>query len=1517
MNKIYTLLRPVMPLVIFALTWFATGQQTASAQCAGTYTINIGACASFLDEVCFEIRNASNTAVFGGAFCPVNTAGTFNYVASGTAPDNGPFTFFIETQGNLNDNCATYSVSCNSSTLVTGSLAAGLTFTSAPFCCAALVGCTNATNGQWPTTTFTPTCTGTPQAITTIAYTSEYSVVAVTSGTAYTFSSSVGTHYITISDATGTTVYATGTGSVTWTASITGNVRFYTHLSSACDGNTATHTRSVSCAPPGCLAATYGQWPGTTFVPTCSGSPEVITAIGWAGEYSVVTVSAGTTYTFTSSVATDYITIGDAGGTTTLASGTGSVTWTATLSGNIRFYTHLSGPPTCGASTASRTRSVSCSPAGCLTAVYGQYPSGTFTPTCNGTAQPITTIGWASEYSVVAVTAATQYTFTSSVATDFITISNDLGTVVLSSGIGSVTWTANITGTVRFYTHLDAACGASTASRTRSVSCFAYNDLCANALPLTCGQTVTGTTVGASNVGNGPLCTTAASTAGSLWYTFTANNQNVTLSMCAGTGYDSKIFVYTGSCGAFTCLIGDDDGCGTLQSTVSFAAINGVTYYVMVAGFGTATGAFTLTATCSELPPPAANDECSTAISLTIPSCGTYSTVGATDSPDAGPQCFDNEFGNSYYTDGDVWFSFVMPPSGWVTLTADNISFFAFVGGTPIAPLGIEIYSGTCTGFGGGAGPFCNQAQTGAGFPSDPACAAAICAADPFCCATQWDGICASSAALEPACANCLTGAGSSNVTEQCEILWDNQADEMLFNGVPGQTYIVRVWDLFSPLEQEAFDLCIEETQPNIQSCNETFTDTGGAAGNYADLERKWYIICGDNVGVDKVKVTFNTFQIEANFDFMTVWDSFGPSATPLAADATGNDWQGTTFEATNPSGCLTFFFESDNIITDIGWEADVRCVCPQVISTPAAYTDFMCDGESPDFAAAEATIGYQNLQGAPADGSAFIIKWFLNAAYTNPAPPNYTIAYSGSGCAPQTTFLYARGTCSTGEFFDAGFMAAIVYPTPEQPTLVLTNQGAVGCSYAFAPPTCAATSFAPAPTNTALGTPAQTVTVTATNGGCTATYQITKPACDDCYVPSTITGSACEGLPADFAAFEAALSTTGFGGVGAVNWYYDAAYTNQVDESAPLNIEVSGCSPINVTLYALGTCATGTVLPAGQINLTFFPAPEPPVIVANNNICTYSYAPAACPGTTFLTPLTNEAPGTPAQTIPVQVQANGCVYSFNVTKPLCEACDLGSEFTLIYEAGTSTSSFFNYGQINLTGSFVAPLFYTWSTQGYVTYGVPTTGSVNVLYADDAVFSVTITDAVGCFTVYTNLPTGINDLSIINSVITSDNGSASGAINLTVVGGTLPYTYSWSGPSGFTAATEDISGLASGWYVVNITSSDGQTAFGWYWVPKQVRGRGKGVESASITAMPNPFSAQTNLMFSVPDATQATITLYGVNGQLTRELFTGNVEGGETVTLPISADDLPAGMYIARLTTATGIVENYKLVISK
>ncbi|MBM3915247.1 MAG: T9SS type A sorting domain-containing protein [Sphingomonadales bacterium] len=108
-----------------------------------------------------------------------------------------------------------------------------------------------------------------------------------------------------------------------------------------------------------CLTAVNGQWPDAAYTPTCSGSVEVITSFGWTGEYSVVNVSSGVTYTFSSSVATDFITISNSTGTTSLATGTSSVAWTSNISGSVRFYTHLSS--SCNSSTTSRSRRVQCS----------------------------------------------------------------------------------------------------------------------------------------------------------------------------------------------------------------------------------------------------------------------------------------------------------------------------------------------------------------------------------------------------------------------------------------------------------------------------------------------------------------------------------------------------------------------------------------------------------------------------------------------------------------------------------------------------------------------------------------------------------------------------------------------------------------------------------------------------------------------------------------------------------------------------------------------------------------------------------------------------------------------------------------------------------------------------------------------------------------------------------------------------------------------------------------------------
>jgi hypothetical protein len=49
---------------------------------------------------------------------------------------------------------------------------------------------------------------------------------------------------------------------------------------------------------------------------------------------------------------------------------------------------------------------------------------------------------------------------------------------------------------------------------------------------------------------------------------------------------------------------------------------------------------------------------------------------------------------------------------------------------------------------------------------------------------------------------------------------------------------------------------------------------------------------------------------------------------------------------------------------------------------------------------------------------------------------------------------------------------------------------------------------------------------------------------------------------------------------------------------------------------------------------------------------------------------------------------------------------------------------------------------------------------------------------------------------------------------MTISGGTPPFGITWTGPDGFTAPTEDISGLKAGYYAVTVIDSKGCAATG-------------------------------------------------------------------------------------------------------
>lgn len=118
---------------------------------------------------------------------------------------------------------------------------------------------------------------------------------------------------------------------------------------------------------------------------------------------------------------------------------------------------------------------------------------------------------------------------------------------------------------------------------------------------------------------------------------------------------------------------------------------------------------------------------------------------------------------------------------------------------------------------------------------------------------------------------------------------------------------------------------------------------------------------------------------------------------------------------------------------------------------------------------------------------------------------------------------------------------------------------------------------------------------------------------------------------------------------------------------------------------------------------------------------------------------------------------------------------------------------------MNLTGGF-PPYSFSWNTS-------PTQTTSTASNLPIGTYSVTIQDALGCST-QTTVTISQPPILSLNSTVKNVPcfGTNTGSIAITAIGGTSPYTYSWS-PGGQT--TPSITNLAVGNYSVNVTDTKG------------------------------------------------------------------------------------------------------------
>jgi gliding motility-associated-like protein len=492
-------------------------------------------------------------------------------------------------------------------------------------------------------------------------------------------------------------------------------------------------------------------------------------------------------------------------------------------------------------------------------------------------------------------------------------------------------------------------------------------------------------------------------------------------------------------------------------------------------------------------------------------------------------------------------------------------------------------------------------------------------------------------------------------------------------------------------------------------------------------------------------------------------------------------------------------------------------------------------------------------------------ISQTLTNTTTAPATLEYTVTPTSGVCAgtPFTITVTVNPTPTTLGLTNQTYCNAA--PTTE---IVLTN-GVSGTTYTWTnsnPAIGLAASgngnipvFTPNNSGTALIT--ATISIIATANGCSRvaeTYIITvnpSPAVSFSPTNQTICSGDTSALVNLSSTTSGAIITwtaiqpTGITGISNIR-------TNIIPEQILVN---ATNAPITITYSAIATTNDASACAGITYNYTITVNPRPAIENQALVICSeqgFTVAPIngvpnantiVPTGTTYTwtistnTNITGASAGTGNQISQVLTNISNTIQTILYTvTPTAGTC-VGSPFTITVEVYPKPNVIFDVANqticnntatnlVTLSSSLPGALTYAWTANipigisGAIASGtntIPVQTLVNstnipltITYTAAATFTSNGTSCTGINTFYTITVnptfTASGVLSNYNGYNVSVFGGNDGTINLTVAGGDGTYTYNWVGPNGFTATTEDLTGLFAGTYTVTI--NDGYCA---------------------------------------------------------------------------------------------------------
>lgn len=545
-------------------------------------------------------------------------------------------------------------------------------------------------------------------------------------------------------------------------------------------------------------------------------------------------------------------------------------------------------------------------------------------------------------------------------------------------------------------------------------------------------------------------------------------------------------------------------------------------------------------------------------------------------------------------------------------------------------------------------------------------------------------------------------------------------------------------------------------------ACTGTIYDNGGAAGNYTDNTNSVVTIAP--VGASQVRLQFTQFNMEANYDYVYVYD--GPNTTsPVIGSYTG-----TTLPAiiTSSGSSITIRQYTDPGVVAAGFTIQWTCINPNAPPTAAFKADVTqsCSG----------TVRFTDMTtGGP---NAWL--WNFGDGVTSTLQhPTHNYVNNGTYTVSLTAYNNFGNNVSTRTNY-------ITINKPTGPAVATQNRCGPQ-SFTFTAPTSNRVSWLDSAGNWISG--ANPFNTPVLNNTTTYFVQDTQPQ----------------------PIYKVGPASNAIGNGSNYNSNQTRALRFRVFKKAKL---------VSVLVYAQGdgyrtvqhrdslggVIANKTVfVPNGAsritLNLDLVPGTyelglrDTMNLYRNSTGAAYPYNDAAG----ILSIYGNNAANSATYYYYFydwEIQEADCISQrvpvTATVRPVPVATPSSANVTCNSAANGTAGVAISGGTPNYT--------YSWSNNA-------TTAAISNL--QPGTYTVTATDAAGCTVTASSTitqPLAINTSTNITNVLC--NGNNTGAVNLTVSGGTSGYSYNWSGGS----TTEDRTGLGAGTYTVTVTDANLCTA---------------------------------------------------------------------------------------------------------